>query len=116
MTKPPIRIEVDDREVRQALENLQRRVSDLTPVMHDIGQALVEGMRARLRDGRDVEGRPFAPNSPVTLARKKGTRPLVDSGMMASQRSEERRVGEEGGYRDTPQPSQARTVVVARRL
>lgn len=80
-----IRIDIDDREVRQALENLQRRVSDLTPVMHDIGQVLVEGMRARLRDGRDVEGRPFAPNSPVTLARKKDTRPLVDSGMMASQ-------------------------------
>ncbi len=56
-----IRIEIDDREVRQALENLQRRVSDLTPVMHDIGQVLVEGMRARLRDGRDVEGRPSAP-------------------------------------------------------
>ena len=80
-----IDIDIDDREVRQALENLQRRVSDLTPVMHDIGQVLVEGMRARLRDSRDVEGRPFAPNSPVTLARKKGTRPLVDSGMMASQ-------------------------------
>ena len=41
-----IRIEIDYREVRQALENLQRRVSDLTPVMHDIGQALVEGMAA----------------------------------------------------------------------
>lgn len=86
MTKPPIRIEVDDREVRQALENLQRRVSDLTPVMHDIGQVLVESMRARLRDGRDVEGRPFAPNTPLTLSRKKGTRPLVDSGMMAGTR------------------------------
>lgn len=77
--------EIDDREVRQALDRLARRVADLTPVMHDIGQVLVEGMRARLRDSRDVEGRPFAPNSPVTLARKKGARPLVDSGMMASQ-------------------------------
>lgn len=85
MSKPPITIDIDDREVRAALANLQRRVSDLTPVMHDIGQALVEGMRARLRDGRDVEGRPFAPNSPVTLARKKGARPLVDSGTMAGQ-------------------------------
>lgn len=86
MSKPPITIDIDDREVRQALENLQRHVADLTPVMHDIGQVLVDGMRARLRDSRDVEGRPFAPNSPVTLARKKGTRPLVDSGMMADER------------------------------
>jgi phage virion morphogenesis protein len=80
-----IRIDIDDREVRAALANLQRRVADLTPVMHDIGQALVKGMRARLRDGRDVEGRPFAPNKPTTLAKKRGTRPLVDSGMMADQ-------------------------------
>ncbi|WP_178137928.1 phage virion morphogenesis protein [Thermomonas hydrothermalis] len=41
----------NDREVRQALENLQRRVSDLTPVMHDIGQALVEGTRERILSG-----------------------------------------------------------------
>lgn len=80
-----IRIDIDDREVRQALERLQRRLGDLTPAMHDIGQALVEGMRARLRDSKDVDGRPFAPNKPTTLAKKRGTRPLVDSGMMASQ-------------------------------
>lgn len=34
------------------------------------GHVLVEGMRARLRDSRDVEGRPFAPNKPATLAKK----------------------------------------------
>ena len=51
-----IRIDIDDREVRQALENLQRRVSDLTPVMHDIGQALVDGMRAAHAQGSGRTG------------------------------------------------------------
>jgi hypothetical protein len=36
-----IRIEIDDREVRQALEDLRRRVSNMKPAMHTIGQALM---------------------------------------------------------------------------
>ena len=75
-----IRIELNDREVRQALERLARRVADLSPAMHDIGQALMEGSRQRISEGRDWQGRPFAPNSPFTLARKRGTKPLVDTG------------------------------------
>ena len=78
-----IRVELDDREVRRTLDELSRRLGDLTPAMHDIGQALVEAIRAHIRDGRDWQGRPFAPNKPATLARKKGAKPLVDSGRMA---------------------------------
>ena len=60
-----IQITVDDREVRQALADLSRRVENMAPAMHDIGQALVEGIRDRISAGRDWEGRPFAPNSPL---------------------------------------------------
>lgn len=74
-----IQIDIDDREVKQALERLSRRVADMTPAMHLIGQALVEGSRDRILAGRDWTGAPFAPNSPATLARKKGSRPLIDS-------------------------------------
>jgi len=73
-----IRIEIDDREVRQALEELRRRSSNMKPAMHTIGQALMEGSRERILSGRDWTGQPFAPNSPVTLARKKGNKPLID--------------------------------------
>jgi phage gpG-like protein len=73
-----IRIEIDDREVRQALEDLRRRTSNMKPAMHTIGQALMEGSRERILSGRDWTGRPFAPNSPATLARKKGNKPLID--------------------------------------
>jgi phage gpG-like protein len=73
-----IRIEIDDREVRQALERLRQRTSNMAQAMHTIGQALVEGSRDRILSGRDWTGQPFAPNSPVTLARKKGNKPLID--------------------------------------
>jgi phage gpG-like protein len=73
-----IRIEIDDREVRQALEDLRRRTSNMKPAMHAIGQALMEGSRERILSGRDWTGQPFAPNSPATLARKKGNKPLIN--------------------------------------
>jgi len=73
-----IRIDIDDREVRQALEDLRRRASDMKPAMHTIGQALTEGSRERILSGRDWTGQPFAPNSPATLARKKGNKPLIN--------------------------------------
>jgi phage gpG-like protein len=74
-----IKIDIDDRQVRQALEHLFRRVANMVPAMHAIGQALMEGSRDRILAGRDWTGAPFAPNSPVTLARKKGAKPLIDS-------------------------------------
>jgi len=82
-----IRIDIDDREVRQALENLRRRASDMKPAMHTIGQALMEGSRERILSGRDWTGQPFAPNSPTTLARKKGgKKPLIDTKSFVSGR------------------------------
>lgn len=81
-----IRIEIDDREVRRALDALARRVTDFTPAMHDIGQALMEGMRSRISEGRDWDGRAFAPNSPLTAARKGRNKPLVDTGTFAGNR------------------------------
>jgi phage gpG-like protein len=74
-----IQIDIDDREARRALEELRRRASNMTQAMHAIGQGLAEGCRERILDGRDWTGQPYAPNSPATLARKKGEKPLIDS-------------------------------------
>lgn len=81
-----IQIEVDDREVRRVLSDLTRRVSDMTPAMHRIGQALTEGARDRIFSGKDWTGTPFAPNSPVTIARKGKNRPLIDKRDFVSHR------------------------------
>ncbi|MCR6497375.1 phage virion morphogenesis protein [Thermomonas sp. S9] len=67
-----IRIDIDDREVRQALERLQQRVSDLTPAMREIAMELEARALNRFETERDPAGRPWQPLSPVTLARKKG--------------------------------------------
>ena len=44
-----IRIDIDDREVKQALEKLQRRVGDMTPAMRDIGEVLTQSTAPRHR-------------------------------------------------------------------
>lgn len=75
-----IQIALDDRELRSALERLRRRVENTGPAMHDIGHALVVGARDRIDAGVDWTGNAFAPNSPLTLARKKDTRPLIRHG------------------------------------
>jgi multidrug resistance efflux pump len=81
-----IRIEIDDREVRQALENLRRRSSNMKQAMHAIGQALVEGSRDRILAGRDWTGQPCfneaAANSP--RIREGGQRRKMSSSAMAT--------------------------------
>ena len=81
-----IEIEIDDRAVRQAIEDLRRRASNMRQAMHTIGQALMEGSRSRILAGKDWTGQPFAPNSPVTLARKKGNKPLIDQKTLVTSR------------------------------
>lgn len=67
-----IEIEIDDREVRQALNDLARRVADLSPAMRAIGQELETRIAERFERQRDPAGRPWAPLKGATLAKKKG--------------------------------------------
>lgn len=81
-----ITITIESTAVQAALTRLQARLGDLTPVMHDIGQALVEGTRERINIGQDWGGHAFAPNSAATLARKKGSKPLINEGNLVANR------------------------------
>lgn len=72
-----IEVTLDDREVRQMFSRLQKRLGDLTPVMEDLGELIVERTKQRFARSTDPAGRPWAPNKPATLARKKGTKPLI---------------------------------------
>lgn len=81
-----ITITLDDAAVRAVLQDLQRRLGNLTPAMAQIGEALAEGSKQRIEQGRDWRGQPFAPNKPSTLARKKGARPLIDTGTLLHNR------------------------------
>ncbi len=81
-----IQITLQDQAVMEALRELEAKMGDMTPAMQDIGQSLVEGTRQRIRDGKDWDGNPFAANAPATLARKRGTSPLIDRGNLAGSR------------------------------
>jgi phage gpG-like protein len=82
-------IRINDQELRRllgALSDLRDSARDMTPAMHDIGQALTEGIREHIRDGKDWDGSAFAPNSTLVIARKGRNQPLVDRGNLVGQR------------------------------
>ncbi|WP_198321702.1 MULTISPECIES: phage virion morphogenesis protein [Methylococcus] len=62
-----IKIEVDDREVRERLEDLRRLMGDLEPVLHDIGTHLERSHRQRFERSEAPDGSKWAPNSAVTF-------------------------------------------------
>lgn len=58
-------ITIDDRAVLDALAQLRTRTNDFSPVLHDIGQALMEGSRSNIEQGHDWLGQ--ANNAFLTL-------------------------------------------------
>jgi phage gpG-like protein len=81
-----IRIDVNDSAVQATLRMLQARLQNPQPALDAVGQQLTEGVRQHIKDGQDWQGQPFAPNSPLTIARKGSSKPLIDSGNMAALR------------------------------
>lgn len=67
-----IQVTIDDREVRQALEQLARRVADMSPAMRAVGQEMETRIAARFETRRDPAGRPWAPLRPATEKAKRG--------------------------------------------
>ena len=92
-----IEVELKTDDLTRALEQLRARLSDMTPVMQDIGEYLVESTKARFVAGVDPDGDPWAAKSPVTMAataarEKKAAdpRPLFGpTGLLSSQISYE---------------------------
>lgn len=66
-----IKIEVQDAELQQGLQSLIETGLDLTPVMANIGEALLNSTRQRFSDQVSPEGEAWSPLSNVTKAQKK---------------------------------------------
>lgn len=64
-----IKIDIDDREVRAAIDRLQRKVSDLSPAMRDIAQALESETERRF----EQEGPGWPRLSKKTIAQREKT-------------------------------------------
>ncbi|WP_172298337.1 phage virion morphogenesis protein [Pseudoruegeria sp. HB172150] len=62
-----IRVEVTDEEVAAALSRIAARLTDLTPLMQDLGEALVNSTEDRFPEGRAPDGTPWAPKSQATI-------------------------------------------------
>lgn len=67
-----ITITVDNRQVLDALQLLQRKAGHLSPALEEIGEDLVESTKRRFAASEGPDGNPWEPNSPVTIARMLG--------------------------------------------
>ncbi len=70
--------------VQQSLRGLVAAGHDLTPVMREIGEHLLNSTRDRFRDEQDPTGAPWAPLSGTTIAKKRRNRGriLTESGIL----------------------------------
>lgn len=75
-------VTLDASQVGKALEELASRLGDLTTPLNDIGEYLHQSTDERFRQKVAPDGSPWAPLSPVTLARKKGTGILREKGTL----------------------------------
>ncbi len=85
-----ITVEVDDKAFRDELARLHGRMGDLTPVMQDIGSAMLSRISDRFETRTDPLGRSWAPWAESTLKYypEKGNHQLLDRlGHMLEHRS-----------------------------
>lgn len=69
-----ISVQVNDKQVQEVLRRLIARGQNLRPAFAEIGKDLVESTKQRFATATAPNGTPWAPNSPVTVARYLGTR------------------------------------------
>jgi len=62
-----IRLELDDRQLKRALDRLSARLANMRPVMHRIAQTMDEGVRTHFTDERGPDGQKWAPLADSTL-------------------------------------------------
>jgi phage virion morphogenesis protein len=80
-----IDVDIDDREIRAALQNLLAVTGNLDDVLTEIGEALVERTKQRFGTLTGPDGERWADNSPVTIARKGHNQPLTGEGTLGEQ-------------------------------
>lgn len=67
-----IDVEIDDQSTRDLINELKRRMGNLTPVMEAVGQIIQSGTQQRFVDQQAPDGTPWAALSPATLAKRGG--------------------------------------------
>lgn len=80
-----IEIKIDNAHVLKALERLAKAATNPRPALLAIGEDLVESTKKRFSTSTAPDGKAWAPNSPMTLKRKRGSKPLVNEGTLRDQ-------------------------------
>lgn len=80
-----IEIEWDDRRITKALRDLEATAGDLTPVLKDIKETLVESTKQRFSTKIGPDDNKWAGNSDVTIENKGFDGPLVQYGTLLEQ-------------------------------
>ncbi|MCW5223512.1 phage virion morphogenesis protein [Verminephrobacter aporrectodeae subsp. tuberculatae] len=70
-------ITISTAALERALTHLEWAGRNLTTAFKDIGETLINSTRDRFEESRGPDGARWAENRPVTLARKKGAKPLI---------------------------------------
>lgn len=65
-------ITVDSQAVQASLKALSSRFGNMRPVLHTIGEGIVERAKRRFETSTDPAGKPWKPNSAVTLGLLRG--------------------------------------------
>jgi phage virion morphogenesis protein len=71
-----ITIQINDDALLNQLAKAVGVLGEPSLLMGDIGETLLRSTKKRFGEGKAPDGSAWAPNSPVTLARKKDSRPL----------------------------------------
>lgn len=61
-------IDIDDRQIATFFGQLRDRLSDMTPVMQDIGELMVDSTKQRFIAGEGPDGTAWSPKSEATIA------------------------------------------------
>ncbi|WIX31242.1 phage virion morphogenesis protein [Salinicola sp. JS01] len=70
-------IEIDSRQVVAALNALMDRGQDLRKPLEELGEYFIVSTKRRFEEQQAPDGTPWPANSPVTLARKSHSDPLI---------------------------------------
>lgn len=71
-------IEINSTEVITELNRLNGLVSNLRPILSDVGETVRSNIDLGFRDGKSPDGINWAALSPVTIARKGSSTPLIN--------------------------------------
>lgn len=72
-----LEIHLDDRQVRDGLQQLEAKLGNLTPFFRDVGEALLNSTRERFTAQQAPDGSPWARLSPDYQARKRQHADLI---------------------------------------